>query len=149
MPGRFSVPQPGRTAAASRLGARRSPRRMASRRQTLPPRNHPGAAQALRKTGRKRCSHTRSHGVLMNNRRASGETPARLLPHDGTQPLQIPSLSGKRRRSAVCRRTLARPQPRSRRQSNQDLAAERPGSVTSSNHCERDVRLGERAGPAT
>src|ERR1700739_1507453 len=55
---------------------------MAGHRQTLPFRNHSRAAQAPRQTGRNRCNYSRSDGIV-NNRRASVETPARLAPLPG------------------------------------------------------------------
>jgi len=73
---RGCVPQPGRAAAASRPGARRSTRRMASRRQALPLRGHPGPTrQAQRPISAKRCRSRRAHGIVTNHG-ASNETPA-------------------------------------------------------------------------
>jgi hypothetical protein len=53
---RGSPSQPRCAVALGRLGPRRSPRRMAGRRQALPLRNHPGAAQQTqRRTLAERC----------------------------------------------------------------------------------------------
>jgi PASTA domain len=60
---RRSVSQPGRAAAAGRLGPRRSPRRMASRRQTLPLRNHTGDAPHTQRPNPAQGRSGRTHGI--------------------------------------------------------------------------------------
>ena len=83
---RTMASQPGSAVAAGRLSARGSPRRMASRRQTLPLRNHPGAAHPIpRKLSASGCPFSSSHGIV-ETRRASRESRGRFTPLPGTRP---------------------------------------------------------------
>ena len=65
-----------RPATPGRLGPGRGPRRMASRRQTLPVRNQPRSTPDQRPQQRNRCPHNRSHGIVTTTE-----------PHANTRPL--------------------------------------------------------------
>src|SRR3954447_827253 len=114
---------------------------MASRRQTLPPPKPPWRCSSRSTNGPKALQlhplsrHTEQPQSLRRNTRSTCTTRRDATIGDSVviwQTTKLQSMQAYARSAAAI--TTA--------EATQDLAAERPGSLTSTNHCKRNVRLG-------